>query len=345
MASYWKKTVKISMSDNKDELRRIARRPDNKTCADCGAKNPTWASVTYGIWICLECAGKHRGMGVHVSFVRSLDLDSWTEEQINVMKCGGNKKARDYFKSIGIDSLPASTKYKSRGARQYAAQLYAEAGAKLPGDHNSDEPDPVTEIPKPEAKAPPRSMSQPFTSLTSPIEEEKAQPEKSPLEEPKPVQKKPTIVVKKPASSKGRQYQSKRNSRVTDIMDDDDFDNMLENDDDFGKDEDIAPRKDQPRSNQRGINPNFEQDTEVWVPPPKTNKYGSAGSGPVDFHPRQNNAGAVAVDVVKHIATDVATAVTSGVSAVATAATPIATAAVDKGKEIAGAVYRYFSQN
>jgi hypothetical protein len=38
----------------------------------------------------LECAGTHRSLGVHLSFVRSTTLDNWDDSQLAQMRVGGN---------------------------------------------------------------------------------------------------------------------------------------------------------------------------------------------------------------------------------------------------------------
>ena len=53
-------------------------------------RSPKWASVTNGILVCLNCSGLHRGLGVGISFVRSVDMDTWSDKQLNMMVCGGN---------------------------------------------------------------------------------------------------------------------------------------------------------------------------------------------------------------------------------------------------------------
>lgn len=32
-------------------------RPENHECADCNAKGPTWASIDFGVFVCLRCSG------------------------------------------------------------------------------------------------------------------------------------------------------------------------------------------------------------------------------------------------------------------------------------------------
>ena len=50
--------------------------PGNTQCADCSGTDVQWASINLGIALCIECSGVHRGLGVHVSKVRSLNLDN-----------------------------------------------------------------------------------------------------------------------------------------------------------------------------------------------------------------------------------------------------------------------------
>ncbi|KAI0320660.1 putative GTPase activating protein for Arf-domain-containing protein [Amylostereum chailletii] len=116
----------------KRTLQELIKREDlkNKTCVDCGNPNPQWASVSFAIFLCLQCAGVHRGFGVHISFVRSVSMDTWQEEQIRRMKLGGNGPFMDFLQSYSpteqggyTPDMSVHDKYHCWAATQYREKL------------------------------------------------------------------------------------------------------------------------------------------------------------------------------------------------------------------------------
>ena len=121
----------MALQMNPDLQKEIRGISGNKKCVDCLRNNPQWASVTMGTLMCLECSGKHRGLGVHISFVRSVQMDSWSPKQIQSMQIGGNDNFRNYLSKNNLaNDMDIPSKYNQPEVELYALQIRAKRDGK-----------------------------------------------------------------------------------------------------------------------------------------------------------------------------------------------------------------------
>lgn len=126
---------KMSQTEFKKRLQALMSWPENQVCADCPERQPRWASLIVpppgsppgslpiGALICLECSGSHRRLGTHISFVRSVNLDSWKLKEVLAMENGGNKIVNSIFEAIPPPNKP-TTMADGRTRERYIRDKY-----------------------------------------------------------------------------------------------------------------------------------------------------------------------------------------------------------------------------
>ncbi|KAF2107151.1 hypothetical protein BDV96DRAFT_589776 [Lophiotrema nucula] len=95
--------------ETRSKLLEIQKTNDNNRCVDCNAPSPQWASPKLGIFMCLSCSGVHRGLGVHISFIRSITMDAFKGSELARMAAGGNKPFQDFFNSHASNAKEGRT--------------------------------------------------------------------------------------------------------------------------------------------------------------------------------------------------------------------------------------------
>ena len=109
----------------------------NGRCMDCRSPEPDWADVSHGTVVCIQCAGRHRALGVQTSFVRSLTMDNWNEENVLAMTFGGNAQLRGFFTRQHIENSDIEMLYTTKQAKYYREQLRRQVRKVLDERHPS----------------------------------------------------------------------------------------------------------------------------------------------------------------------------------------------------------------
>ncbi|OAV94461.1 hypothetical protein PTTG_08830 [Puccinia triticina 1-1 BBBD Race 1] len=158
-------------------LKTMLRQPENKLCADCKRNDPRWASTNLGCFMCIRCSGIHRSMGVHITRIKSIDLDTWTPEQVACVQRWGNKRANAYWEAhLRPGHMPPDHKIESFIRSKYESKRWAMEGPvpepeTLDGDEHvaPAAPAPVAQKAVPSnpsiTKVTPPTMSKPATSV------------------------------------------------------------------------------------------------------------------------------------------------------------------------------------
>lgn len=132
---------------NRATLKNLVKLEGNKTCSDCkrnkrtfyisytvlfcltAVVDPRWASWNLGVFICIRCSGIHRGMGTHISKVKSVDLDTWTDEQLQSVLKWGNARANKYWEAkLAPGHVPSEAKIENFIRTKYESKRWTMDG-------------------------------------------------------------------------------------------------------------------------------------------------------------------------------------------------------------------------
>jgi len=122
----------------------------DERCFDCDVRcaADAWISVNHAIFLCIQCAGSHRSLGVHLSYVRSLHLDTIKPQEAAAMSRGGNARFRHFLNGKGVPrhvwlALATDLRYQTPAADLYRRMLTAETeGRALPEEMLAVRPPP-----------------------------------------------------------------------------------------------------------------------------------------------------------------------------------------------------------
>ncbi|XP_061390674.1 ARF GTPase-activating protein Git-like [Musca vetustissima] len=96
------------------KMSRSKTRIPTEVCGDCGASDPSWASINRGILLCSDCCSIHRSLGRHISIVKSLRQGSWEPSVLNFVNSLNAHGANCVWEHHLLDSTTSGNKGQHR---------------------------------------------------------------------------------------------------------------------------------------------------------------------------------------------------------------------------------------
>ncbi|XP_017133129.1 ARF GTPase-activating protein GIT2 [Drosophila elegans] len=91
------------------KMSRGKSRLQTEVCGDCGAGDPSWASINRGILLCADCCSVHRSLGRHISIVKSLRQGNWEPSVLNFVNSLNAHGANSVWEHHLLDGSTGST--------------------------------------------------------------------------------------------------------------------------------------------------------------------------------------------------------------------------------------------
>ena len=135
----------ISEQEKLKLLQKILHHPQNRVCADCSAHEPTWASLKFGVWVCLNCSGYHRNLGATLTRIQSAYLDEWSLSELEIFLSLTNTISNHYWEAnlnTEVDNKPCPEHDPQQGLSfvraKYVEKRFILPDSKNPAEHYSD---------------------------------------------------------------------------------------------------------------------------------------------------------------------------------------------------------------
>ncbi|KRZ75411.1 Arf-GAP with SH3 domain, ANK repeat and PH domain-containing protein 1 [Trichinella papuae] len=108
-------------------MEKIKSLPGNDRCCDCtSSRDVSWLCTNLGSLHCIDCAGVHRELGVHVSRIQSLNLDRLDRATALIPLALGNQKVNMVLEAgySGLKMLENSIERKRFIQKKYVARKF-----------------------------------------------------------------------------------------------------------------------------------------------------------------------------------------------------------------------------